>query len=99
MGELSGLVFDFEWNDAKAAENVRKHRVDFEEASSVFDDELMITESDWAHSEEDRYVSLGLSNKDRLLVVIYTERVRTIRLISAREPTSREKYGYEHSNS
>ena len=55
----------------------------------------MITEADWVHSgEEDRYVSLGLSNKNRLLVVIYTERVRTIRLISAREPTAREKHGY-----
>ena len=40
MGELSGLVFDFEWDDEKAAENVRKHRVDFKEATSVFDDEL-----------------------------------------------------------
>ena len=100
MGELSGFVFDFEWDDEKAAENLRKHRVDFEEAASVFDDELMVTEADWVHSEEeDRYVSLGLSNKNRLLVVIYTERVRTIRLISAREPTAREKYSYEHSNS
>jgi len=99
VGELSGFVFDFDWNDEKAAENLRKHRVDFEEAASVFDDELMITEADWVHSEEeDHYVSLGLSNKNRLLVVIYTERVRTVRLISAREPTAKEKRSYEHSN-
>ena len=99
MGELSGLVFDFEWNDDKAAENLRKHRVDFEEAASIFNDELMITEADWVHSdEEDRYVSLGLSNTNKLLVVIYTERVRSIRIISAREPTAKEKRSYEHSN-
>jgi len=96
---VSGLVFDYEWDDDKAAENLRKHRVDFEEAASIFDDDLMITEADWVHSEEeDRYVSLGLSSKNRLLVVIYTERVRTIRIISAREPTAKEKRSYEHSN-
>lgn len=96
MGSLSGAVFDFEWDDEKAAINRRKHQVSFEEASGVFDDELMITESDESHSdEEDRYVSIGVSPQGRLLVVAYTERVRTIRMISAREPTSREKQSYE----
>ena len=67
MGGINGAVFEFEWDDEKAAGNVRKHRVDFEEASSVFDDELMLTEADWIHSdEEDRYVSVGLSSGGRL---------------------------------
>ncbi len=46
MGGINGAVFEFEWDDEKAAGNVRKHRVDFEEASSVFDDDLMLTEAD-----------------------------------------------------
>ena len=100
MGSLSGAVFDFEWDDEKSAANVRKHKVSFEEASTVFDDELMLTEADWMHSEEeDRYVSIGFSSQNRLLVVSYTERVRIIRIISAREPTSREKQSYENDNS
>ena len=100
MGTLSGAVFDFEWDDEKAAINLRKHRISFEEASSIFDDDLMITEADWMHSdEEDRYVSIGLSSQNTLLVVSYTEKVRTVRLISAREPTSREKQSYENDNS
>lgn len=99
MGGYVGAVFEFEWNDNKAAENMRKHRVGFEEASSVFDDDLMVTEGDLVHSnEEDRYVSIGLSVKNRLLVVVYTERMRTIRIISAREPTSKERQGYEGNN-
>lgn len=99
MGRLSGAVFDFEWDDEKAAINRRKHQVGFEEASGVFDDELMITEADESHSdEEDRYVSIGSSPQGRLLVVAYTERVRTIRIVSAREPTSREKQSYESDN-
>lgn len=100
MGDLVGAVFDFEWDDEKAAANARKRRVGFEEASTVFDDDLMITQADWLHSdEEDRYVSIGFSSQNRLLVVSYTERVRTIRIISAREPTSREKQSYENDNS
>lgn len=100
MGEIQGALFDFEWDDGKSGVNLRKHRVSFEEAAEIFDDALMVTEADWDHSgEEDRYVSIGLSSQNRLLVVIYTERVRTIRIISAREPTSREKQDYENDNS
>ena len=99
MGSLSGAVFDFEWDDEKAAANRRKHQVSFEEASGVFDDEFMITEADMSHSdEEDRYVSIGFSSQGRLLVVAYTERVRAVRIISVREPTSREKQNYENDN-
>ena len=100
MGSLSGTVFDFEWDDDKAAINLRKHGVSFEQASSVFDDGLMVTEADWFHSDdEDRYVSIGFSSQGKMLVVSYTERVRVIRIISAREPTSKEKQSYENDNS
>lgn len=100
MGSLSGAIFDFEWNNEKATANVRKHKVSFEEAATIFDDDLMITEADWMHSdEEDRYVSIGFSSQNRLVVASYTERIRTIRIISAREATSREKQSYENDNS
>ena len=99
MGSLSGTVFDFEWDDEKAATNLRKHGVSFEEASTVFDDGLMVTEADWFHSnEEDRYVSIGLSLQGRVLLVSYTERVRAIRIISARGATAREKQSYENDH-
>ena len=99
MGSLSSAVFDFEWDDDKAIINVSKHGVSFEEACTVFDDDLMVTEADWFHSnEEDRYISIGLSLQGRLLLVSYTERVRAIRIISARKATSKEKYSYENDN-
>jgi len=99
LGEIQGGLFDFEWDDKKATTNIRNHGVSFVEATSIFDDGLMVTNADLVHSdEEDRYVSIGLSSSNRLLVVVYTERVRTIRLISAREPTSREKQDYENDS-
>ena len=99
MGSFSSTIFDFEWNDEKAAINFRKHGVGFEEAVTIFDDSLMVTEADAFHSdEEDRYVSIGLSVQGRILVVVYTERIRIIRIISARQPTSREKYSYENDS-
>ena len=100
MGGLLGAIFEFDWDDQKSAENIRKHKVSFDEAATIFDDALLMTEADWVHSyEEDRYVSIGFSSQNRTLVVVYTERVRTIRLISARVPTSREKQSYENDNS
>ncbi len=99
MGEIQGELFDFEWDDKKATANIRSHSVSFVEAASIFDDGLMVTNADLSHSEEeDRYASIGLSSRNRLLVVIYTERVRTIRIISAREPTFREKQDYENDS-
>ena len=99
MGEIQGDLFDFEWDDKKATANIRNHSVSFQEAASIFDDGFMVTDMDLVHSdEEDRYVSIGLSSSRRLLVVFYTERVRTIRIISAREPTPREKQDYENDS-
>ena len=73
----------FAWDEDKAAENQRQHRVTFEEAETVFDDPLAKTFLDPDHSEgEERYLEIGHSDKGRLLIVSYTERQGRIRLIS-----------------
>jgi uncharacterized protein len=89
----------FEWNPAKAEENLRKHGVSFPEAASAFADELSLSEIDEAHSEhEERYVLTGLSVRQRLLVVAHTERGHNIRILSARLATPREKRAYEQGD-
>jgi uncharacterized DUF497 family protein len=86
----------FEWDEAKAAANVRKHGVSFEEAITVFSDLNTITILDVAHSEtEDRFVDIGLSVSGRVLVVVYTERGARIRIISCRKATPAERRQYE----
>jgi uncharacterized DUF497 family protein len=86
----------FEWDDAKAKQNLRKHRVSFHEASTVFGDPLALTIPDPLHSvEEDRFITLGESHRRRLLVVVSTERGDKIRIISARVATRRERKDYE----
>ena len=86
----------FEWDSAKAAKNFRKHRVLFEEASSVFYDPLAVTGADPDHSEaEDRLITFGVSSAGRLLVVSHIERGETIRIISARRATPHERRIYE----
>lgn len=86
----------FEWDPEKASRNLAKHGVTFEEAQDVFVDNLFVTFADPDHSEgEGRYLILGRSGSGRLLVVSYTESGRTIRLISAREATRRERRAYE----
>ena len=86
----------FEWNQNKASANLTKHGVSFEEAKTVFDDPLYVDFYDPDHSyNEHRYIIVGQSQKNRLLLVAYTERRNTIRLISAREATRRERKVYE----
>lgn len=86
----------FEWSDSKAAANFSKHGVSFEEAKAVFDDPLYVDFYDPDHSEdEERYLIVGESNRGRLLIVSYTERGNSIRLISAREVTRAERNAYE----
>ncbi len=87
----------FEWEPAKAAENIRKHRgVTFEEASTVFDDPFAVTMPDPEHSEgEERYLKLGYSTRQRLLVISYTERQERTHIISARQATRTERRIYE----
>ncbi|MCC7019665.1 MAG: BrnT family toxin [Ardenticatenales bacterium] len=85
-----------EWDDAKAAANVAKHGVSFEEAATVFDDPLFVEFFDPDHAEgEDRYLIVGLSGQGRLLIVAYAERADAVRLISARTVTRKEKEAYE----
>lgn len=92
----------FEWDPRKAAANLAKHRVSFEEARTVFADELALIIADDAHSEaEDRFVLLGLSASVRALVVVhaYLEEDRTVRIISARRANPRERQQYKEANS
>ena len=87
---------EFEWNSGKARTNLAKHRVSFEEAKTVFDDPLYVDFYDPDHSDdEQRYIIIGQSQQHRLLVVSYTERRSSVRLISAREATQMEKDAYE----
>lgn len=87
---------DFEWNPEKATHNLEKHGVSFEEAQTVFDDDLFIVFADPDHSEgENRYLIMGQSKQGRLLVVSYTERSRRVRLISARKANRQERKAYE----
>jgi uncharacterized protein len=87
---------EFEWDANKAATNLEKHGVSFPEAMGVFGDPLEVTIWDPVHSGgEARFVSIGLSEAGRLLVVAYTEREGRIRIISAREAAPRERRHYE----
>ena len=90
-------MFKFEWNDQKAASNLLKHGVSFDEAVSVFGDVIALTFADTDHHEvEDRSRTYGVSNRARLLVVVHTERRNGIRIISARKATRYEKGIYEN---
>lgn len=81
----------FEWDPNKAKENLEIHGVSFDEASTAFRDTLSLAIYDPLHSEEeDRFVLIGNSHKDRLLVVVHTERGDSIRLISARKTSRKE---------
>lgn len=86
----------FEWNPNKAAINISKHGVSFHEAATVFGDPLSITVPDPDHSfDEDRCLTVGMSNRSRLLIVAHTERGDLLRIISARELTAGEREAYE----
>jgi uncharacterized DUF497 family protein len=85
----------FEWDARKAAANVRKHGVAFEEAQTVFGDPQSLTIYDAEHSEtDDRFVTLGLSFSGRLLVVVHQDLDEDIRIISARQATRKESRTY-----
>ncbi len=86
----------FQWNEDKAKSNLKKHQVSFEEASTIFNDPLFITFLDEEHSfDEDRYLTIGLSNLNRLLLIAHTDREGQIRIISARKATNHERKFYE----
>ena len=86
----------FEWDTKKSVTNARKHRISFNEAASVFGDPLAITFPDPHHSKDEiRFLVFGVSKFNKLLVVSYTERLDTVRIISAREATGYERRIYE----
>jgi uncharacterized protein len=90
------MSFTFEWDDEKAEDNLTKHGISFSEASTVFADPLSRTIDDPLHSEvEERFVMLGQSLLQHVLVVVHTYRGNVIRIISARMATARERRGYE----
>ena len=89
------MAIPFEWDEEKAEINLKKHKVGFEEAKSVFGDPFSITVDDPDHSkEEQRFIDIGKSVSGIFLVVVYTERGNKIRIISCRKvtPTERRKY-------
>ena len=89
---------EFEWDPVKAADNLRKHRVSFTEAATVLGDFLGTTAPDPDHSrDEHRYITVGLSNRGRPLMVAHVERHERIRIISARKLTRNERRIYEET--
>ncbi len=90
------MSLQFEWDENKAASNVAKHSVTFDEASSVFADPLAVIFDDEAHSREElREILVGHSADGRLLLVCFTERNEAIRIISARRASKKERSDYE----
>jgi uncharacterized protein len=86
----------FEWDEAKARENLKKHKVGFDEGKTIFNDPLLLTFPDIDTSDaEERYVNIGLSVRDRVLVLIHTERQGRIRIISCRKASACERRHYE----
>jgi uncharacterized protein len=85
----------FEWDRRKASANFKKHEVSFEEASTVFGDLLARTIPDPLHSDdESRFVTIGQSSQDRVIVVVHADRDQAVRIISARRATPREIRSY-----
>lgn len=90
------MPYQFEWDRGKAAANLEKHKVPFDEAATVFGDPRALNMPDPKHSlSEQRFALLGRSLRGRLLVVCYTERPPRTRLISARPASRRERRQYE----
>jgi uncharacterized protein len=90
---------NFEWDPSKAAQNRRKHGVSFHEAATVFGDPLSVTYHDPDHSiSEQRFITVGMSDANRLLMVAHADRAETIRIISARKTTLRERKQYEEKD-
>jgi len=91
-------MIQFEWDPPKAAANLKKHQVSFDEAKSVFYDEFAVQFFDEEHSsDEERFLMLGMSSGAKLLLVCHCEREHgeVIRIISARKATKRESAFYQ----
>jgi uncharacterized DUF497 family protein len=93
------MKLNFEWDEEKAKANMKKHGVNFDEATTVFIDPFSMTKSDPDHSvDEQRYIDIGISDEGRVLIVSYIERGANIRLISSRKATPSERRFYEKSH-
>jgi uncharacterized protein len=93
------MSLEFNWDPEKSRINLQKHGVSFFEAASALSDPFSITEYDSIHSiGEDRFVTIGYSDRQRLPVIVHTDRETSIRLISARPATSKEKKLYEQNS-
>jgi uncharacterized protein len=94
-------MFVFEWDEEKEKANRRKHKISFVEAETVFEDPLLLTFSDEFHSrDEERLISIGFSNINRILLVVHTEISKksdeiVVRIISCRKATALERKVYE----
>ncbi len=94
-------MFVFEWDENKNKTNLVKHKIGFDEAQTVFDDPFLVTFSDDFHSsEEERLISIGLSNHSRILLIVHTEVSKQtddiiLRIISCRKATALEREIYE----
>ena len=89
---------EFEWDDAKAEANLRKHGVSFPEAASTFADPLAAIFPDLGHSDDEvREILVGHSDRNRLLVVSFTERSEKIRIISSRVASAGERRNHEEN--
>ncbi|MDQ3632979.1 MAG: BrnT family toxin [Acidobacteriota bacterium] len=87
----------FEWDKEKAESNLKKHGISFDEAVSAFDDLFNVDLFDPKHSEdENRFILVGQSENERILIVSYAERGDKIRIINARKVTSKERKDYEN---
>jgi uncharacterized DUF497 family protein len=91
----------FEWDDDKARANLEKHKISFDEARTIFADPFLVTFLDEFHSDkEERFISIGLSERNRVLLAVHTEReerdeIIIIRIISCRKATPAERKQYE----
>ena len=93
------MGYEFDWDPMKAQSNIQKHGISFEEASTVFDDPFALYRNDPDHSLlEDRFIILGMSIYQKLLVVSFDERPPSTRLISARRATRNERRKYEEKD-
>lgn len=95
-------IIQFEWDESKNISNQKKHKVSFQEAQTVFDDENARLIPDPDHSKiEDRFILLGFSSNLRMLVVVhcYRQNDEVIRIVSARKPTKNEEKQYYHYRS
>jgi len=93
------MPLSFQWDEDKARTNLVKHGISFTEATTVFGDPLSVTIPDPEHSQaEDRFIILGHSHQQRFLVVVFTERGDSIRVISARRASRRERRDYEEDS-